>query len=121
MKKILSVLVLTGLLVIPVVGLADVYDPTDPSNTPETLIESGDDLILLIDTIGNWIFAILLGIAAIMLILAGFFWITAGGDPTKVTTASAMLKNALIGVAIALGAKGLVMVIGSLLGANISV
>ena len=82
-----------------------------PTNVPSTPAE----LVALIGTIGNWIFTILLGIAVIMLILAGFFWITAGGDPEKVKKASEMLRNALIGVAIALAAKGLVAVIENLI------
>ena len=78
-----------------------------PTNVPSTPAE----LVALIETIGNWIFTILLGVVVIMLILAGFFWVTAGGNPENVKKASDMLRNALIGVAIALGAKGLVAVI----------
>jgi len=78
-----------------------------PTNVPSTPAE----LVALIETIGNWIFTILLGVVVIMLILAGFFWVTAGGNPENVKKASDMLRDALIGVAIALGAKGLVAVI----------
>lgn len=85
------------------------------------LLTGEGDLLNLITKIGNLIFSILLGIAVIMLILAGFFWVTAGGKLENVTKASDMLRNALIGVAVALAAKGLVMVISSLLNANISV
>jgi len=46
-----------------------------------TLITSGQGLIDLITRVGNWLFSILLGVAAVMLILAGFFWVTAGGNP----------------------------------------
>jgi len=78
-----------------------------PENVPSTPAE----LVALIETIGNWIFTILLGVVVIILILAGFFWVTAGGNSENVKKASDMLRNALIGIAIALGAKGLVAVI----------
>lgn len=116
MKKFFSALVLMGLLVVPVVGLADIAAPETPDTTAPELIESAADLKTIIDNIGNWVFVILLSVAAIFLIVAGFFFITAGGNPEQVTKARQMLINALIGVAIALGAKGLVAVIGSILG-----
>lgn len=50
-----------------------------------------------------------------MLIMAGFFWITAGGNPENVKKASDMLRNALIGVAVAVGAKGLVLLIKNII------
>jgi len=84
--------------------------------TAPTLLSSPQALIALITRVGNWIFSILLGIASIMLILAGFWWVTAGGNPEGVKKASDTLRNALIGVAIALGAKGLVLVIRGIIG-----
>jgi len=76
-----------------------------------TVITTGGDLVNLINKVGNWIFTILLAVAGIMLIMAGFFWITAGGNPENVKKASDMLRNSLIGVAVAVGAKGLVLLI----------
>ena len=117
MKKVLSALILTSFLIVPLVGLADVYGGEEPIDKPEELISTGADVIALIENIGNWAFAILLAIAGIFLIMAGFYFVTAGGNPESVTKARQMLINALIGVAIGLGAKGLVAVIGSILGA----
>jgi len=114
MKKVLSALVLTSLLVVPVVTLA--VGEVAP-NQPEQIIGSGQELVDLINNVGNWIFTILLAIAAIFLIVAGFMFVTAGGNPENTTKARQMLINALIGVAVALGAKGLVAVITSILGA----
>jgi len=88
---------------------------TQGLQTAPTLITSVGGLLTLITNIGNIIFSILLGIAAIMLILAGFYWVTAGGNAENVKKASDMLRNALIGVAVALGAKGLVLVISSIM------
>lgn len=116
MKKFLPILVLASLLIMPAIVLGDSFAPEDPSKTAPTLLESGADLEKLIVTIGNWVFTILLGIAAVFLIVAGYFFITAGGNPENITKARQMLINALIGVAIGLGAQGLVKVIGAILG-----
>lgn len=117
MKKVLSALILTSLLVMPAVGLA-AYEGEQATEQAEELISTGAELVELINNIGNWIFTILLAIAAIMLIMAGFFWITAGGNPENVKKASDMLRNSLIGIAVALGAKGLVAVITNLMGGS---
>lgn len=113
MKKFLSGLVLASLLVVPAVGLA--VDGETPNGEAPTVVESGAELILLIENIGNWAFTILLVVAVIFLIIAGFWFVTASGDPEKVTKARGMLINALIGIAIALLAKGLIAVIISIL------
>ena len=78
-----------------------------PTNVPST----PGELVDLVEKIGNWIFSILLGVAVIFLVVAGFYFITAGGSAEKVTTARQMLINALIGVAVALAAKGMVAII----------
>ena len=111
MKKFLSGLVLASLLVVPVIGLAQEAPPDEAPPGPQ----SGAEMIVLIENIGNWAFTILLVVAVIFLIVAGFLFVTASGDPEKVNKARGMLVNALIGIAIALLAKGLVAVITSIL------
>jgi len=59
----------------------------------------------------NWIFTALIIVAAIMLIYAGFIYVTAAGDPGKVKTALNQVIYALIGVAIGVLAKGLIYMI----------
>ena len=108
MKKILSALILTSFLVVPALILAQEDAPT--------IVETGEDLVAKIETIGNWIFTGLLVIAGIFLLVAGFLFVTAGGNPENVTKARQYLINALIGVAVALAAKGLVLVVRSVLG-----
>lgn len=111
MKKTLSIIALASFLVLPVIVLAQESSP----ETAPTVVTSGEELIDLVERIGNWIFALLLAVAAILLLYAGFKWIMAGGNPEEVNKARLMLVNALIGVAIALVAKGLVTVIRSIL------
>ena len=133
MKKVFSALVLISLLVVPAVSLANgctsldnvscknaqkngcIWNPNEKVCTG-VYIGGAADFITLINNVGNWIFVTLLAIAGIMLIIAGFFWIAAGGNPENVKTASGMLRNALIGVAIALGARGMIVIITNILG-----
>jgi hypothetical protein len=70
----------------------------------------------VITTITNWFFGIVLLIAAIMLIAAGFTYVTSAGNEAKVKSAMNMLLYALVGVGIALLAKGLVYLICVLFG-----
>lgn len=116
MKKVLPGLVLLSLLALPVIGLAQ--GETPPGDQPKltTIVKTGAELIGLINNIGNWIFVILMALAAVFLIVSGILFVTASGKPENIDKARHMLINALIGVAVALGAKGLVAVLGSILG-----
>lgn len=76
-----------------------------------TSISTISGLLAKLDQISTWVFQGLLIIAGIFLIIAGYFFVTGGGEPEKVNKARQMLINALIGVAIAVGAKGLVMLV----------
>lgn len=74
-------------------------------------IDTPEELVGLVDRIGQWIFLILLAVAGVFLIVSGFMFVTAGGNPENTTKARQMLINALIGVAIAVGAQGLKTII----------
>jgi len=117
MKKILSGLVLASLLVMPAMALADPPGAGDPggagmpvggTNGPGVVVEEELDIMNLLDTIANWLLTILLIVAAIFIIIAGFYFVTAMGDPAKVATARQFILYALIGVAVGLASKGLV-------------
>ena len=112
MKKILISVLLAGFLILPAVSFAQEASP----ETAPTVVTTGAGLINLITTIGNWAFVAVLAVSAIFLIYAGFLWVTAGGNPEGATKARTMLTNALIGVVVALLARGLVQVIRSVIG-----
>lgn len=61
-----------------------------------------------------------LGIIAVVLILyAGFIWMTSGGNDEKISKAKAILKNAVIGLAIILASFGIVaFILKQLIGAT---
>ena len=62
----------------------------------------------LLDRIVAFIFNLALWIFPIMIVIAGFFFITAAGDPQKITTAKNIILWASIGLVIVISAKGLV-------------
>lgn len=112
MKKSLSTLILVSvisLFVLPFIM------PVSAQTVAPTIIESPDEAVTLLETITNWFFTILMAVAVIMLILAAWTFLTAGGNPDSVTKARQMLVFALIGVAVAILAKGLPALIQALL------
>ena len=52
-----------------------------------------------------------LAVTALVIVLSGFYFVTAAGDPAKVTKAKQMILYALIGLAIVLAAEGIVTLI----------
>jgi len=105
MKKVLASLVLTGLLSIPLVALAQLPGPV---KAPGWFTY---DVIDTLDSISNYLFGFLLVVAAIAIIIAGYYFVTAQGDPDKTKTARNFVLYALIGVLVGFLAKGLVMLV----------
>jgi len=87
-------------LALPIIGLA-----AAPGSAPDV------DIMELLDSITNWLFVILLIVAAIFIIMAGYFFVTAMGDPDKVKKARDFVLYAAIGVLVGFAAKGLVSLI----------
>jgi len=52
-------------------------------------------------------------------IIAGFSWLTAGGNQESVSNAQARMRNAFIGIIIVVAAWAIIGVIGSLIGLDI--
>lgn len=110
MKKITS-------LVLLLTSIAPMALAIDTSPTEAPVVNVFEALI----SIMNWLFAILLVTAAIFLIIAGYFFVTAQGEPDKVKTARNFVMYAAIGVLIAFLAKGLVVLVGYIVGETIEV
>ena len=105
MKKILIGLTAVGILAVPLLGLAQ------PTEAP-TL-----DIMVVLDRITNWLFALLLIVAAIFIIIAAYFFVTAQGDPEKTKSARNFVLYAVIGVLVGFIAKGLVIFVKTVVGA----
>ena len=95
MKKYLLSVIILSLVLTP--ALASAQD-----------ILRDNDFIDALNSIVNWLFTILLIVAVIFILIAAFNFITAAGDPEKVKTARQFVIYALIGVVVALLARGLV-------------
>lgn len=111
-KNILKflILILVGFLFLGALGEveAQVVEIENPLKA-----ESFEDLI---DSLINFIFWISIAIAPLMIIIAGFYWLTAAGNPDRIKTALNIIKWTVIGFAIILFARGLVAIIGHVLG-----
>jgi hypothetical protein len=103
-KYILPVLMLAVILVPSLQVLA--ADP--PFQMPT---QANFDIWAQLGNILNWFFNALIFIAAIMIVYSGWQYVTAAGDSGKTGKALNTLIYALIGVAIALLAKGLIYLV----------
>ena len=104
MKKIILSLISASLLAVPMIILAQ-GGGGGPAVAP-TL-----DVMQTLNNIVNWLFSILLIVAAIFLIIAGYHFIVAQGDPDRLKKARDMVLWSLIGVLTAFAAKGLVVLV----------
>lgn len=106
MKKILLIPVLMSLLLLPIISLAQ---------EPWPAITGPQDLIDKLDIVARWLMTIVFIIAAIFIVVAAYKFVTSGGDPAAVTSARQAILYALIGVAVALLAWGIVQVVKSII------
>jgi hypothetical protein len=74
--------------------------PTSPIRTPQDVLDFLNNML-------NWLFTIFMLAAVAFVILAAFSYLTAGGDPEKVKTASNRLIYAAVAIGVALLAEGL--------------
>ena len=104
MKKIITGVSIASLM-LPVLALA--------TATPAPDI----DLLTALNSLTNWLFTILLIVAVIFIILAGYYFVTSQGDPDKAGKARNFVLWALVGIAVAVAAKALVAFVQMIMGA----
>jgi len=103
-KNKIIIALFSFLVIVPVLVFAQ-----DP------LIETGDDVIGIINNITNWLWRLFAAVAVLAFLIAGFMYVTAAGDSDKITKANNMVKYGIIGVVVALLSAGMVQLIESLL------
>ena len=117
-KKIISfcLLALLGIATasIALAATSTVEAPPTRFGSIVTGITSGADFITLVEGITNWIFVFLLVAATIFIVLAGWQFITGGGDPQAVSQARSKLLWAAVGILVALLSRGFVLAISNL-------
>ena len=106
MKKTFAILAISILMAPPLLALAV---------TIENPVAAGK-LEDLIGKIVDFIFSVSLLVVPLMIIVGAFYFVTAAGNPSQIETGKRLVLYALIGFIIILLAKGLVAVIGDILG-----
>ncbi len=123
MKKIISLLTAFAILAVvgasPLVAAAQTCVPT-AGGIPcpgQTILKGGvRGVYNLIDVIANWMFVFLLIIAVLYIILAAYKYLFSGGSEEDVSSAHKMLLYAVVAIAVAFLAKGIVFVVQQLVG-----
>jgi len=116
MKKVVSGLTLAILLVSPLVVSAQFEDLQGGGQPGPNLAPAWGAVQIMptLERITNWLFALLLVVAAIFIIIAGYLFVMAMGDPDKTKTARSFVMWALIGVLVGFVAKGLIMLVDTI-------
>ena len=78
--------------------------------------QSGSALLTIVTNVTNWIFVIVMVFAIVFIVLAGLQFITGGGDASAISAAKMKLMYAAIGIAVALLARGIPMVVRNIIG-----
>jgi glucose uptake protein GlcU len=103
MKRILSVLVLSSILASPVIALAQEPSPVGYEQVLENI---------------RYAMWIIFGLfAVIMFIIAGFYFLTAGGDPDRVAKSRSMVIYGVIGIIVAILGYSIVSILMAVVGA----
>ncbi len=108
-------------LVLPALAFAQsLSQPIAPTETsvPQGQITSLQGVLQLLCTVFAWAFYFLIVLAVIFIIIAGFKYLTAAGDPEKVKAAGTMLIYTAVAIGVALLARAVPLIIGSFLGAS---
>ncbi len=105
-KKILGALIITAVMMPMAVAIGQ---------GPGAMWSGPEDIINFLRSIMDWIWRAASIIVVIFLIYAGFLFVTAGGDTTRVGSAKDMLKWALIGVVVMILAGSVMGVMTGLL------
>lgn len=108
-------------LVLPALAFAqDLPQPVAPTETavPQGQITSLQGVLQTLCTVFAWAFYFLIVLAVIFVIVAGFKYLTAAGDPEKVKSAGTMLLYTAVAIGVALLARAVPLIVGSFLGAS---
>ncbi len=100
--------------------LAFAQNPPTVPPTPTALQNLNAFRTFICLVIFGWFFTFLIVLAAIFALVAAYKYLTAGGDPEKVKSASNVLIYAAIAVVAALFARGLPLLVSSLIGGAVT-
>ncbi len=81
----------------------------------DSAVQSGDDVLRILGNITTWLWRVFMIATVLAFMIAGFVYLTAGGNSDRITTANNMIKYGIIGVVVALLSGGMVQLIQSFL------
>ena len=82
---------------------------------PENIIDSPEKIVGVLGTVAAWLFTILMALAVLMVVYAAFLYLTAAGNPDRLTSAKKTLIYAIVAIVVALVAGGIPLLIESIL------
>jgi hypothetical protein len=109
--KIALSLFLFSFLIPSFVGAIRIPNPFCPSSNPDCITFEE-----LIEKLIDFIFWVAVVIAPLMIVIAGFYFLTAAGNPERVSTAKKIIFWSVVGFVIVLLAKGIISMIKQILG-----
>lgn len=112
MRKKIFILAVILSLNLPIFGAAQDITMDEIEPLPKIPVKT------VLERVENTLFGIFLIMAAIFLVITGYFYISAQGDPTKYDKAKKSLIYAIIGIIVAIAARGIVEFIKTMLGAD---
>ena len=74
-------------------------------------VDTPEKVVGLIDTLAVWLYNILIAASVVMIIIAAFEFLNSGGDQEKVTKAKERIIYAVIAVAVAILATGIIKLV----------
>jgi len=107
---ITMVLCVATLLPVATRAIDDTIGGVKPEAIPET---SAQDMMDIVKKIVNWVFTFLILTVVIMILVAGYMFVTGGANPETTGKARNVLMYALIGFAIAMLAKGIIALVSA--------
>lgn len=114
LKKFFVVLGLSMMVATPVLVSAQFDDPG--GETPKVYFSTYAGAIKYVEKAANWLLYIVIALAVVFIIYAGFLYLTSGGDDEKTKAAKNYIVYAVIGIAIALLARGIVLLAKNFIG-----
>lgn len=111
MKKTILVFLLSAFFVSS--ALAQPIDPftQQPGDQPPIVFYNYGGAINIVARAANWLLYTVVALAIIFIVYAGFLYLTSGGNDEKIVVARKYITYAIVGVVIALVARGIVMLV----------
>lgn len=105
LKKTVLLITLFSFLIPNLTGAITIENPLKAESFEE-----------LIENLIDFIFWVAVVIVPLMIIIAGFYFLTAAGNPERVNTAKRIIFWSIVGFAIVLLAKGIISMIKQIIG-----